>query len=169
MTNDDSIAQRIRVFSERGNDSFPLSQLQAAALLPQLDQLEAFTNQRFEAAQFLCEQINQIQGLTTLNLSVSNVQANALQTVNAIYKIPVLVDVGFGDVEAIIAKLQANGLPIGTGFRGFYKRSSRRCRKPVELPNSTSAAERTLLISHPVLLHDRTTLELVVRCLREAV
>ena len=168
VTNDDSIAQRIRVFSERGNDSFPLSQLQAAALLPQLEQLEAFTKRRFEAAQFLCDQINQIEGLSTLDLSVRKDHDNAWQTVNAIYKIPVLVDVGFKDIEAIVANLQANGLPIGTGFRGFYKRSSRRCRKPVELPNSTSAAERTLLMSHPVLLHDRTALELVVRCLREA-
>ena len=168
VTNDNSVAQRIKVFSERGNDSFPLSQLQAAALLPQLEQLEAFTKRRFEAAQFLCEQINQIEGLTTLDLSASQGQDTAKRIENAIYKIPVRVDVGFRDVEAIVANLQANGLPIGTGFRGFFKRSSRRCRKPVELPNSTSAAERTLLMSHPVLLHDRTALELVVRCLREA-
>ena len=71
VTSNDSIAQRIKVFSERGNDSFPLSQLQAAALLPQLTQLESFTEKRFESARFLCEQINQIEGLSTLDLSTN--------------------------------------------------------------------------------------------------
>ena len=163
VTNDDSIAQRIKVFSERGNDSFPLSQLQAAALLPQLEQLEAFTQQRFEAAQFLCERINQIQGLTTLNLTTD--QESTEPTVNAIYKIPIRVDVNFINIETLVAGLQANGLPVGTGFRGFYRRSKRRCRKSVELTNSTIAAEQTLLISHPVLLHDRKTLKLIAECL----
>ena len=167
VTNDDSVAQRIKVFSERGNDSFPLSQLQAAALLPQLDQLEAFTLQRFNSARFLCEQINQIEGLATLDFSDGNDQDPDGRKVNAIYKIPVRVDSGVRKIEAMIENLQANGLPVGTGFRGFYRRSKRRCRKPVELPNSIIAGEQTLLISHPVLLHDRNTLELIVKCLRQ--
>ena len=169
VTNDDSIAQRIKVFSERGNDSFPLSQLQAAALLPQLEQLQSFNERRFKAAQFLCEQINQIDGLTTLDLPADNDQDrdSATRIINAIYKLPVLVDVSLGSVESLVAGLEANGLPVGTGFRGFYRRSSRRCRKPVELSNSIIAAEQTLLISHPVLLHDRKSLELVVECLKQ--
>ena len=60
-----------------------------------------------------------------------------------------------GDVETIVANLQSQGLPAGTGFRGFHKRSKRRCRKPVQLSNSAIAAEQTLLISHPVLLHEQ--------------
>ncbi|MDB2686620.1 DegT/DnrJ/EryC1/StrS aminotransferase family protein [Mariniblastus sp.] len=167
VTNDDSIAQRIKVFSERGNDSFPLSQLQAAALLPQLSALESFTSQRFEAAQFLCEQINQIKGVTTLDLATGRGEDSESQIINAIYKIPIRVDTNFGNLETLTARLQADGLPIGTGFRGFYRRSKRRCRKPVELPNSTIAAEQTLLISHPVLMHDHKTLELIVECLEQ--
>ena len=167
VTNDDSIAQRIKVFSERGNDSFPLSQLQAAALIPQIAQLRSLTEQRFESAQFLCEQINQIEGLKTLNLTTGQIEGSGNQIVNAIYKLPIQIDASLGQVEALVASLQANGLPVGTGFRGFYRRSKRRCRKPVELPNSIIAAERTLLISHPVLLHDRNTLELIVECLKQ--
>ena len=37
ITNDPRIAQRLKVFADRGNDAFPLSELQAAVLLPQLD------------------------------------------------------------------------------------------------------------------------------------
>ena len=167
VTDDESIAQRIKVFSERGNDSFPLSQLQAAALLPQLDQLGELTHQRLASALFLCEQINQIEGLTTLDLSSARSGVVSLPTLIPIYKIPVRVDDERVDVETLGVNLQANSLPVGLGFRGFYRRSKRRCRQPVELPNSKIAAEQTLLISHPVLLHDRVTLELVVDCLKQ--
>ena len=168
VTHDASIAQRIKVFSERGNDSFPLSQLQAAALLPQFRQLRALTDRRSEAALFLCDQINQIEGLATLDLLVGEESATS-QSVRAFYKVPVRVDSADIDVEGVLDRLQADGLPVGLGFRGFYRRSKRRCRKPVELPNSKIAAEQTLLIGHPVLLHDRATLELVAECLKQAV
>ena len=39
LTQDPTLHQRMRVFSERGNSAFPLSELQAAVLLPQLKQL----------------------------------------------------------------------------------------------------------------------------------
>jgi len=167
VTNDDSIAQRIKIFAERGNDSFPLSQLQAAALIPQLDQLRSLTEKRLKSAEFLCEQINQIEGLATLDLRTDDVKDLGNQIVNAIYKLPIRVDSSLVEVETLVTRLQANGLPVGTGFRGFYRRSKRRCRKPVELSNSIIAAEQTLLISHPVLLHGRETLELIVECLRQ--
>ena len=166
VTDDESIAQRIKVFSERGNDSFPLSQLQAAALLPQLGQLRGLTEQRFESALFLCEQINRIEGLATLSAFGRGDESS--RNINAFYKIPVRVNNERVDVEKLVANLQAGGLPVGLGFRGFYRRSKRRCRQPVELPNSRVAAEQTLLISHPVLLHDRATLKLVVDCLKQS-
>ncbi len=166
VTDDETIAQRIKVYSERGNDSFPLSQLQAAALLPQLDQLSELTGRRFQSAAFLCEQVNQVEGLSTLGFSTMTDHGANRQSVNAIYKIPVRVDAEV-DVETFVDRLAADGLPVGLGFRGFYRRSQRRCRKPVELPNSKIAAEQTLLISHPVLLHELATLELIVSCLKQ--
>ncbi len=169
VTNDDSVAQRIKVFSERGNDSFPLSQLQAAALLPQLQQLGTLTDQRFSSALFLCDRINQTEGLATLDLaSDEESTASGSHSIRAFYKIPVRVDSVGIDMEAFLGRLQADGLPVGIGFRGFYRRSKRRCRKPMELLNSKIAAEQSLLISHPVLLHDRATLELVAECLKQA-
>lgn len=166
VTDDETIAQRIKVYSERGNDSFPLSQLQAAALLPQLDQLRELTERRFESALFLCEQVNHVKGLTTLGFLTTTDRGANRKSVNAIYKIPVRVAVDI-NLETFVAQLEADGLPVGLGFRGFYRRSQRRCRKPVELPNSKVAAEQTLLISHPVLLHEPAVLELVVDCLKQ--
>ena len=41
LTGREDVHQRIRIHCERGNHAFPLSELQAAVLLPQLDQLSA--------------------------------------------------------------------------------------------------------------------------------
>ena len=41
LTRREDVHQRIRIHCERGNHAFPLSELQAAVLLPQLDQLAA--------------------------------------------------------------------------------------------------------------------------------
>ena len=38
--------QRIKIYSERGNEAFPLSELQAAVLVPQIPQLAAANEQR---------------------------------------------------------------------------------------------------------------------------
>jgi dTDP-4-amino-4,6-dideoxygalactose transaminase len=160
-TSDPAIAQRIKVFSERGNDSFPLSQLQAAALIPQLAQLEALNLQRLTAAKRLCEKINEAAaGISTLSESQFGTTNS-----NAIYKIPIRVDDPAIDREAFIAKLVGNGLPVGGGFRGFFRRSKRRCRKVGELTNAKNAAEKTMLLHHPALLHDTSTIDSIANCI----
>ena len=40
VTSDAQMAQRIRLYTQRGNDAYPLSEMQAAVLLPQLQQLD---------------------------------------------------------------------------------------------------------------------------------
>jgi len=54
--------------------------------------------------------------------------------------------------DALICCLQAQGIAIDAGFRGFNKRSANRCRVASELVNAQSAAETTLLLHHPILL-----------------
>lgn len=54
FTNDDACAQRIHLWDERGNRAYPLSELQAAALLPQLDALPQRNRHRWSAARHLC-------------------------------------------------------------------------------------------------------------------
>lgn len=161
-TNDSAIAQRIKVFAERGNDSFPLSQLQAAALLPQLNQLNDLNQQRLEAARFLCPRINAVQGLTTLQP-----EDLALVNMNAIYKIPIRITGGKLERDVLIARFLKQGLPIGESFRGFYRRSKRRCRRSDDLVHSQLAAEQTMLLHHPVLLKDIATLDLIAQCIQE--
>jgi dTDP-4-amino-4,6-dideoxygalactose transaminase len=161
-TNDPAIAQRIKVFSERGNDSFPLSQLQAAALIPQLDQLNDSNKKRLAAAKFLCKSINSIQGLATL--PESDLESDNL---HAIYKVPIRIESDKLPRDAVLARFCDQGMPIGESFRGFYRRSKRRCRKVGDLEHSKTAAEQTMLLHHPALLKDIATLDLIVQCIKE--
>ena len=61
--------------------------------------------------------------------------------------------------------LQAEGLAIDSGFRGFAKRSERRCRRSVALPMSEKAADSTVLMHHPILLADQGILDKVAEAL----
>lgn len=161
-TNDPAIAQRMKVFSERGNDSFPLSQLQAAALLPQLDQLHESNKKRLNAAKFFCQSINSIDQFATLDPSdwVS-------ENLPAIYKVPIRIESDKLDRDRLLDRICDQGLPIGESFRGFYRRSKRRCRKVGTLDHSKLAAEQTMLLHHPALLKDIATLDLIVQCFEE--
>lgn len=50
LTSSASIAQRIQLWQQRGNEAYPLSEMQAAILLPQLQMLDARTVIRFAGA-----------------------------------------------------------------------------------------------------------------------
>ena len=59
----ESIWQRINVFKDRGNDTFALSQLQAAVLNPQLNTLDQLNEIRMQAAQQIIAETQGISGL----------------------------------------------------------------------------------------------------------
>ena len=56
--------------------------------------------------------------------------------------------------ELLVQHCQRMDVPLDTGFRGFMKRSSRRCRKVGDLTHATKRAAGTVLLHHPVLLQD---------------
>jgi len=61
--------------------------------------------------------------------------------------------------ERFLQLASAAGLPLDSGFRGFARRSNQRCRVVGDLPNSKLAADRTLLLHHPVLLESKSVLD----------
>lgn len=154
VTRREDVLQRIKIFSERGNQAFPLSELQAAVLLPQISKLAARNETRW---------LN-VQRLLNLVSSQSIFQAIPRPLggdLPSFYKLgwllaPALAATTDQDAELIRQKivhlLQQQGLPFDTGFRGFAKRTTQRCRVIGELPNARQAANSTLLMHHPVLL-----------------
>jgi len=59
LTNDPAVAQRIQLYQQRGNAAYPLSELQAAVLLPQLQRLEERHQRRLAGARFLLRELRQ--------------------------------------------------------------------------------------------------------------
>src|SRR3954469_5148905 len=57
VTRREEVLQRIKVFSERGNQAFPLSELQAAALVPQIPKLAARNEVRWQNVQGLIQAV----------------------------------------------------------------------------------------------------------------
>lgn len=149
LTSDPTISQRIKVFSERGNRAFPLSELQAAVLAPQLDRLEQRNHDRAAA-------IGAVREIT------AGVPAEVLRPIRvdrleyaAFYKHAwsfVPAEKSAVAREQLLAILANAGAPYGAGFRGFANRSSKRCRQVGELEWSRRFSQSTVLLHHAVLL-----------------
>ncbi len=145
LTSDEGIYQRSRIFCDRGNDAFPMSQLQAAVLPPQIDKLDARNSQRQQRVRWLIERLRET---TSLVIPIDPDIASAF------YKLPLIIDGNAVRRSQFVAALTEQGIEIGEGFRGFGLRSARRCRKVGSLFNSQAQSERTCLLHHPVLLAD---------------
>lgn len=159
LTADERVHQRIKVFSERGNQAFPLSELQAAVLLPQLEQLSDRNRTRRENARYLVDALRDIPQLRPISTIAGNEPVY--------YKLGWLLESERISLEDLIVALRAEGVPIDAGFPGFVRRGSRRCRRAGDLPNSEIASARTLLLHHPVLLSSRDTLDRLAGAIRK--
>ena len=154
--------QRAKVFCEQGNHAYPLSELQAAVLLPQLAKLAERNAKRLAAADRLLGNLRDVPCLQPLQ--------NEMRVSS-----PVYYKVGFQyDASAagrpraeFIAAAQAEGVAIDSGFRGFAFRSPKRCRIVGELMESRRAAEAALVLHHPVLLEPDDVIDRVSRAIRK--
>jgi perosamine synthetase len=152
FTSRPEVAQRAKIFCERGNDAFALSELQAAVLLPQLELLPASTLRRREVAATI------LGGLSHPNAPllggktwhpVGEPPQSAYYKLGLWYNVSQKCDTS---LDIFLAALQAEGVAVDRGFRGFVRRPASRCRKIGELPHSKRASERTTVLHHPILL-----------------
>ena len=155
LTGDAQIYQRMKVFAERGNWAFPLSELQAAVLRPQLAKLGVRNSKRrgrvatiLEATAGLGEWLRPIACRANAEPAYYKLAWSLIPLENEAESEPALR-------ERLIAKLQAAGAPIDVGFRGFTRRSTRRCEKCGSLEQSERLSQSTLLLHHPVLLAEK--------------
>lgn len=152
--------QRGKVFCEHGNHAFPLSELQAAVLLPQLARLAGRNAQRQAAVERLLTHLRGVRAIAPL--------------INRAPSAPVYYKLGLKyDAQALrgrsragfVAAAQAEGVTIDAGFRGFALRGPRRCRIAGELVESRRAADGALVLHHPVLLEPPETIDRVAEAL----
>ncbi|HEY1068339.1 MAG TPA: aminotransferase class I/II-fold pyridoxal phosphate-dependent enzyme [Pirellulales bacterium] len=159
LTPHEEIFQRTKLYSNRGNSAFPLSELQAAVLRPQFAKLDKRNAQRHGAVEHLRPKL---AALPTLEPLVNRVR----KTVPGYYKLGMKYKpeaLGGLSREEFIEIVRAEGVDVGAGFRGFARRSERRCRKVGSLDHSREAARSVVLLHHPVLLEDVEVLDQVAR------
>jgi len=132
-------------------------------LLPQLEQLPERNRRRRENVARLLSLCADLACLQPLQLD-----RGAGET--SFYKLPWLLDTseiaGHGR-EEFVAAVQAEGVALDVGFRGFLHRIRRSGRAVGALPHSRAAAAATVLLHHPVLLESAETMALVAAAVRK--
>lgn len=160
MTQDDRIAQRLRLYTQRGNDAYPLSEMQAAVLLPQLEQLNPRNEQRQRSVIMLREAIAKNQQLRFI-------ENKADEAIPAYYKVPFL-----STDETIRTRddleHRCEDLPLDSGFLALHLTHAKsRFRAVGELPHATHLHHRLMTLHHPVLLAGDDELSKLARTLAE--
>jgi perosamine synthetase len=149
LTSRADAAQRARLWLQRGNHVCPLSELQAAVLLPQLDRLSQRSGHRLRAVQFLNDRLHCVPGLRLFrNRSLEN-------SASAYYKLGFQFDAAhFGlDRQRFLAAVRAEGIAMDEGFRALHLgRSPSRWRSAGPLLQAERAHHGAVVLHHPVLL-----------------
>jgi dTDP-4-amino-4,6-dideoxygalactose transaminase len=164
LTSSPEIRQRAQVYCNRGNHAYPLSELQATVLLPQLERLDDRNRERSMSVSKLTESLKDVSGLRLLYNRGASVFPGY-------YKLGFQYDPGeFGALsrDPFAQAARAEGIEFKAGFRAFHLcRSSRRFRKAGELAVATMADSNMLVLHHPALLAGDEAIDQVARCVRK--
>ncbi len=160
LTSCADVLQRIKVFADRGNETFPLSQLQAAVLLPQWNKL---TERNRLRAQQVSRLLAATQDLTHL---VPASAATNSENQPAYYKLAWRLPAEEVNRERWLMTAQDLGLLLDAGFRGFARRGQARCRTVGDLKQAQQAARSTIVLHHPILLQPEVVIDRLAEGLR---
>jgi dTDP-4-amino-4,6-dideoxygalactose transaminase len=161
LTGSAEIYQRAKIYCERGNHAFPLSEIQAAMLPPQIVRLAEQNRRRAENVARLRAALASVPDM----LPVSDCQRGTASYYKHAWR---LVHADEQRRDAFVEHARRLGVDVGAGFRGFVRRSLRRCRRAGTLENSTRAAAQTVLLHHPVLLAPPEAVRLAADALRKS-
>jgi perosamine synthetase len=163
LTRHADVHHRAGLYNHRGNTLAPLSELQAAVLLPELERLDERNNERLRNASYLINQLRGIPGLRAF--------ANACQdTSPGYYKLGFQFDAArFGlSRERFLQAIRAEGIALDEGFRALHVgRSGRRFRQSGDLAEAARAHRGAVALHHPVLLGGQPELDQVVAAVRK--
>jgi dTDP-4-amino-4,6-dideoxygalactose transaminase len=158
------IAQRIKSVVGQGSDAYPMSNLQAAVLSPQLESLDRLHAQRQETVERLESRLQKSRRLRLARRSPDDSPAfyhwGARLMPEGEQQLP--------DARLSLRDYLANaGISLGDGFAGFGRRSDSRCRRWQPLVHASRAAEETILIHHSVLRHHQANVESIADTILE--
>ncbi len=156
LTSDASMAQRVKLYTQRGNDAYPLSEMQAAIVLPQLRQLEIRNQLRFSAAERLCREMD-----ASSSLHQTMFPANG-SNIPAFYKMAFLLSDDFpvSNREQLCAVARDAGIPLDPAFSALHLiHGRRRFRAIGELRNATKLHDHLTVLHHTALLRSADQLD----------
>jgi len=157
------VHQRAKNYCQQGNNAFPLSELQAAVLLPQVEKLPERHARRLAAVHCFSQALGQAAAVRPLVNRAPDSQP-------AYYKLGLRYvdhEAGGRPRSQFIAAVQAEGVALDAGFRGFTLRSDRRCRAAGPLEQSQRAARECLVLHHPVLLEPPDVVQQAAHAIRK--
>jgi dTDP-4-amino-4,6-dideoxygalactose transaminase len=161
LTSSPEIRQRVQVYCNRGNHAYPLSELQATVLLPQLERLDERNRERAWSVSKLAERLKAVSGLRLLDNRGASVFPGY-------YKLGFQYDPDEFDGlsrDMFAQAARAEGIEFNMGFRALHLcRSSRRFRKAGELAVAAMADENMLVLHHPALLCGDDAIDQIARC-----
>jgi dTDP-4-amino-4,6-dideoxygalactose transaminase len=152
----------MRLLLHRGNNVSPLSELQAAVLLPQLEKLDFRNRHRAANVSVLETELKEIPGISPF--------LNRAPCRPAHYKLGLHYDTGkFGlSREILIRAIRAEGVALDEGFAALHAgRSPARYRSPGNLRESERAHLGAIILHHPVLLGNADDVNMVVRAFQK--
>ncbi|MDP7132677.1 MAG: aminotransferase class V-fold PLP-dependent enzyme [Planctomycetota bacterium] len=162
FTNDSGIAQRIHLHCHRGNHAYPLSELQAAVVRPQLSALDSMNEVRAKTVEALSDRVSDFDGLSIFENQVSDISPGYYK-VGFKFRGEHLVGLSrqqFSDA------MRSEGVALSPGFRSLHRiHSKRRFRAVGELSNADEADDQVMVLSHPGLLAGNTFVDHFIRAL----
>lgn len=167
LTSDAQMAQRIRLYSQRGNEAYPLSEMQAAVLLPQLLKLDARNADRHQRLKELVNALGNSGIFPAMNLADA---PGAVSHQPAFYKSAFMLPRSDNDHQRkqFCETARRAGVPIDPGFSGLHRiHSSQRFRAVGDLPNATQLHNRLISLHHTALLSSAETVKQIAEILQD--
>ncbi len=149
LSDREDVVQRMKLYTQRGNEAYPLSEMQAAILLPQLDRLPEFNRSRLANVSRLRQALGGWPGFAPLPCDLAD-------SAPSFYKVGFWYDAStFGGLprERFCAALRAEGFAVDPGFPALHTIHSRhRFVAPKVLSEADRADACVVTLHHPILL-----------------
>jgi len=164
LTSSDQIAQLIKLYTQRGNDAYPLSEMQAAILLPQLHQLDERNQRR-------CKSVEILRNALTETSPIEMVWDESIDAESAYYKVAFLARTRTSvDRNALAEHMRLLGIPIDPAFQALHLTHAKsRFRAVGDLTNAAMLHNRLLTLHHPVLLEEMSEVTRIAELLAQEV
>jgi perosamine synthetase len=168
LTSDATMAQRIRLYTQRGNDAYPLSEMQAAVLLPQLRQLDDLNILRLSRASQLA---NRLLDQRQLRVTLRADDFVGEQRRPVCYKLGLLLSEEYDGAcrELISANARNLGIPLDPALPALHRtHSKQRFRAVGDLVNAGLLHTHLMTLHHTSLIGTETETDIIATTILRA-